>query len=582
VATTFPLSIVLGAVDRLTGPLTRLEGRLGKFGKKATDVGKRLTFGITLPTIAIAGAALSTFASYETGMLRVQALTQATTDETSALRAQVKGLGATTVNTAGEVAGAQGFLAQAGFGVNEILGATPDVLALNSAALGDLAQTADIASNILTGYQIPVEGLGEATNVLTRTFTQSNTSLEQLGESLKLAGPIAAGMKIPFTETAAVLGAMGDAGFQASLGGTALRGALAKLAVPTGEAVRALTDLKINRDDLLDADGNVKTLIGTIRLLEQQGATTADLLTIFGQRAGPAMVALVGRGADSISQLEGRLKEGATAADIANLQMSGLAGQLKLAQSALQDLAIAVSEAGLVQFFTDVVQKTTQWIGALSKTSPQLLKVGTIVVGVMAAVGPLILLTGQAALGFQGLTTAAAFMGPALKTVGLTLLRTVIPAVWSFTVALLANPVGAIVAAVVALGVALAVLAKKNETVRKVLTMAWEAIKNVFMLSMQPMLFVIDTVIAGLKKLGELSDKYIPWVNHEANDVDVAGADVDAGAIASAALGGGAAGGGNSHLLVDFTNMPRGVQLATEGVDEDVELAVGFAMEGIA
>ena len=111
-----------------------------------------------------------------------------------------------------------GFLAQAGFEADEILGAMPSTLQLAAAANVDLATSADIASNVLSGYGLEVEQLGHANDVLVKAMTSTNTDLLQLGEAMKYAGPIASAAGISFEEAAAAIGLMGNAGIQGSNG----------------------------------------------------------------------------------------------------------------------------------------------------------------------------------------------------------------------------------------------------------------------------------------------------------------------------------------------------------------------------
>lgn len=575
-ATNYPLSIILGAVDRLSGPLAQAERKLGKFGKTATAAGKKLTMGVTAPTVALGAVALTAFAGFESGMLRVKALTGATETQFAALEAQTKGLGRTTVFTAGQVAGAQGFLAQAGFKVNEVLEATPGILDLASAAQMDLAETADIASNVLTGYGKDASQINEVNNVLVGTFTNSNTSLEQLGESMKLAGPVAAAMGIEMDETAAILGKLGDAGFQGSLGGTAVRGALAKLAKPAAEAVQILGKLGIDQDQLLDSQGNVKSLIGAVEILGAKGATAGDLLTIFGQRAGPAMTSLVQQGADSIRELRGEISESSTAAEIAATMNSGLAGKMALLKSSAEGLAIAVAESGLVEWFTDMVLWATRLLTKFSEANPRFLKFATVALAVAAALGPLLIIIGQVSLGVSGLAKGAQFLAPLLKTVGVTLFKTVIPAVWSFTVALLANPIFLIIAAVVALIAGLVLLVKKWDWVKAKLLAVWGVIKEGWDFVFGHVMRQIRVLVWGLQKLGGmvgLGD------GPSGTFMEAVMGDVSPGAVASAASGGTSIERKESKVTLEIPNLPPGSRVSADGLDDDMELALGMTME---
>ena len=77
-------------------------------------------------------------------------------------------------------------------------------------------------------------------------FTSANTNLLQLGEAFTYAGPLAKAAGFAFEETAAALALMGNAGYQGSLAGTSLRGAIVRLLTPTTETTKIMQRLGVN------------------------------------------------------------------------------------------------------------------------------------------------------------------------------------------------------------------------------------------------------------------------------------------------------------------------------------------------
>nr|WP_252860766.1 phage tail tape measure protein [Edwardsiella ictaluri] len=161
--------------------------KLAGFGATATATGVGMLYGgarVMMPGY-----------DFDVGMSRVQALTR--TDKNSAelkrLRKQSRELGASTSFTANDVAQGQGFLAMAGYTPDNIEQAMPHMLDLSKAAGMDsqLAEVADIASNIQSAYKIPAEQMQRMADALTFTFTTSNTDLRMLGETMKYVGPAA-------------------------------------------------------------------------------------------------------------------------------------------------------------------------------------------------------------------------------------------------------------------------------------------------------------------------------------------------------------------------------------------------------
>jgi len=370
---------------------------LGRVGSAASRTGATLSKSLSLPVAAVGLASIKTAGDFEASMNRVKAVTGATGKDFDALVDQAQRLGKTTQFSASEAADAMGFLAMAGFKVDEIMTALPGVLNLAAAGQLDLAEAADIASNILSGYGLEVAEINRLNDVLAKTFTSANVDMRMLGESFKYVGPVASSAGIQFEEAAAAIGLLGNAGIQGSEAGTALRGAIARLLQPTAEVSDTLKRLGVN---VVDSKGELLPLTDIIRQLEKSGAKTADMMTIFGLEAGPAMQALVSQGSGALGQLTKDLENsGGTAQRIADTQMEGLNGSLKELQSAFEGLMLAIADTGLLAGATSLVNKLTELTSAAGNANPELLKYGVIAGGIAAAIGPATWATGKLASG---------------------------------------------------------------------------------------------------------------------------------------------------------------------------------------
>ena len=370
-----------------------LSDTIKKAGSGISSAGQTLTRNLTVPIVGMGAAIIATSGNFEAGMNRVRAVSGATGDDFEALREQAKMLGRTTQYSATQAADAMGFLAMAGFDVDEILGALPNTLNLAAAAQIDLGTAADITSNIMSGYGISVDDLAAANDALVKTFTSTNTTLEMLGESFVYAGPVASAAGIQFEEAAAAIGLMGNAGIQGSMAGTSLRGAITRLLTPSNEAKDIMKELGLN---VLDAEGNLVSMEEIVRQLESSGASTADMMEIFGQRAGPAMMALVSQGSEALADLTTDLENaGGTAEQVASIQMEGFNGAMTELKSAAEGLMIAIGDAGLLASMTNLAEQTTVLTQNLASVDPELLKMATITAGVVAAVGPALLVIGK-------------------------------------------------------------------------------------------------------------------------------------------------------------------------------------------
>jgi len=231
------LFISIGAdIKGFQNSMKTLQSEMKNIGKEMKDVGKGLTLGLTTPIVGMGTAMIMTAANFQSGMNKVKAISGATGKDFEALEEQAKDLGATTKFSASEAADGMSFLAMAGFETNEIISAMPGMLDMAAASGLELADAADIASNIMSGFNMEASEAGRVADFLAKTAASANTDVHQLGSAMSYAAPLASELGISAEETAAAIGFMSDAGIQGTRAGTALRGGLTRLVKPSKEA----------------------------------------------------------------------------------------------------------------------------------------------------------------------------------------------------------------------------------------------------------------------------------------------------------------------------------------------------------
>lgn len=386
--------------------IKRAQQNMQRIGRSMQTVGRNMSTYVTAPLAGFGALTLKVAGDFEASMNKVAAVSGATGDQLEGLKRLAMDMGATTQFSASQAADAMSFLAMAGFSVQETMDALPGTLQLAASAQMDLGRAADIVSNVLSGYGMEVSELGRVNDVLVKAFTASNTNLEQLGEAMKYAGPVASAAGADFEEVAAALGMMGNAGIQASMAGTSLRGAISRILAPTKAMRGAMEEAGLS---FTDAGGKLLPLADIIQQLEPHADNAGLFMELFGQRAGPAMAALVSQGSDALRELTTELDNSAGTADrIGAVQMEGFNGAMRELTSAFEGLQLAIATSGLLEFFTGMVNGLSGIIQNLSQTNPALLKWGTILAGVAAILGPLVLTIGLL------VTAAAAISAPVL------------------------------------------------------------------------------------------------------------------------------------------------------------------------
>ena len=194
---------------------------------------------------------------FEAQIVRVKALAGASQEEFEALKEKAKELGATTKYSATEVAQAFEYMVMAGMKTKDILISAQDVLNLATIGNLDLARASDIATNIMSGFGLKAQELSRVIDVMAKTITTSNTSVQELGETMKYVAPIASAVGASLEEVSAMAGLLGNVGIKGSQAGTTLRAMFLRLSAPTGEAAKALQMLGVTTTD---AQGRLKPM----------------------------------------------------------------------------------------------------------------------------------------------------------------------------------------------------------------------------------------------------------------------------------------------------------------------------------
>ena len=420
------------------------EGDLKSIGKSLTSVGSDLTMKVTAPLVLAGGLMLKTAVDFDDSMRQVAAVTGATGDQFDRLRQQAIDLGASTAWSASESAAAMQYLGMAGLDTNEILEATPQMLSLASAGAMELGTAADIATNVLSGFNLEVSDLAHVSDVLAQAASSSNTSVEQLGHAMAYVGPVASSAGLSIEETTAAIQVMSNSGIQGTMAGTALRGALSSLLSPTKQATDTLAAYGLTAADV---DPQVHSLAEIIDTLGAAGLSTGDAMTLFGDRAGPAMLALIRSGGDGIRDYTTALDNCDGAAQrMAETMEGGVGGSLRELEGAVETLSITFGDliADALMPAIDGATSLANWLSNLDEGTQRVIVTTALFA---AAVGPATWAVGTLAGSLGSLialhrTYQASTFAATVATKG-------------FTAAIMANPIGLAIIGVTTLGAVL-------------------------------------------------------------------------------------------------------------------------------
>lgn len=342
-------------------------------GMLAVNIGTKLLGSL--------GQAVKVSSVFNKEISKVGALARANRPELEAMKQAALDLGKSTEWSAKQAAEGMSFLAMAGFSASDTVKAMPGLLNLASAGSLQLARASDIASNILSTFNIKASESNRVADVLALSSTRANTSVQQMGDAMKYLGPTAASLGVSLEESAAAIGMLGDFGLQGSMATSTLSSAMLRFTKPTG-AMKAMMK-KLNMS-VFDSQGKFKGLAGMLEEVEKatKGMTQEQkanvLATLFGSRAYKNVSSLLSAQKEVIidgkketlkgsAALRGFTKEmekaGGAAKRIADQKLDNYAGDMTKMASATEGLMITIGDAlepllrPIVQFFTALISR---------------------------------------------------------------------------------------------------------------------------------------------------------------------------------------------------------------------------------
>ena len=451
----------IAAEKRRIAAVEKAHAKSIKLLKRQSDAFKRsmtrLASASAVAFAVVSGKALDMAGGYDAAMRSVQAKTGATGAVLEKLSEQAREMGRTTVHSATAAARGQAFLAQAGFEAHEILVALPPVLALATAGELDLASAADIASNVLSGFQMETKEMARVVDVLALAAASSNTSVAQMGAAMAKAAPAAKAAGWSLEATAAAIGKLSDAGIQGEEAGTVLNTMMARLGNASGSAEAKLRELGIEVKDA--TTGAMLPLNDILTALAPHADDVGLQFELLGNRGAKAGF-ILGAVSEDARKLTGELEDaGGSAQRMADIMGGGLWGTLKAIGSAIDDAFISFGEllAPALQVGLDLFRKL-----------PGPIRTTTIIIGsLVGAMGGLMLIMPQS---FGALVQLPGKLIALAKSI-----KGVAAVQWLMNAAMTANPIGLVVAAVALLVGGLYLLFTKTEIGRE----AFEAISHV-------------------------------------------------------------------------------------------------------
>lgn len=311
--------------------------------------------------------------------------------------------------TASDVASGQRYLAMAGNkfdAIKEMIGPASKLASIFTMTVGQKGGVADLMTNIMSMYQIPMGEAARVTDDLYTAVTNANISLTDLAQSISYAGADMATAGVDLRQTAAAIGVLGDMGIQGSMAGTSLANMIRYLQLSLvnqkKKGYNALADLGLSPDEFFDAQGN---LIDLYTIYQKFAKAAVDLpsrietptfFNIFGVRGNRGMLPVlrdIASGRDKMGKILATYDQNMGAVNRLNEErLKTDAGVIDQFESSIENLTVTAG-AAFGRIFTPVLKVgnsiikvidsiSETWVGGFGlRIGATAVVVGTIVAG---------------------------------------------------------------------------------------------------------------------------------------------------------------------------------------------------------
>lgn len=433
----FSVSYVYQIIDRYTSPLKRISQNTNNFEKVAArtsmamqNMSNRLmTMQSGLGSLVgmIGGAALTNqFIGFEDAVNRVGAVTMSTETEFQSLRNRAKELGITTRYTATEAALGMDMLARNGLRVAQIMdGAIDATLALSAATGSDLANAANIATDVMLSFGKEAKELPPIMDKIAGVVLSSKFSIDDYRLSLAMGAGAVAKLGVSFTDFNTVIAGTAAAFSSGSDAGTSFKVFVSRLTGYTKEARREMARLGLytrkTGSIFYDSAGQIKNMSEISEILKNTFGELSDaertyaVKRIFGMDAMRTALSLAQLGAKGFDKYAAAIAR-VSAEEMAEKRMRGLVGATLLLKSALEGLNIAIFESGVAAWLKTIFDGITNFSRSLAKNYPWATKfigvIGLIVIGLGALTMVLGTIVGSLAVLMTFGSSVVATFGP--------------------------------------------------------------------------------------------------------------------------------------------------------------------------
>ncbi|MNH99796.1 Chromosome partition protein Smc [compost metagenome] len=473
---------------RLSQSMNAIGDQMQKVGKKMTEVGKTMSLAVTAPIVAFGTLAVKSAIEFESAFAGVRKTVDGTEAELASLRAGILKMSREIPAAATEIAKVAEAAGQLGIEKESILGFTRTMVDLGVATNLSSDEAATALARLANITQMPQSEFNKlGSTIVALGNNLATTEAEIVAMGLRIAG---AGSQIGLTEAQILsfAGALSSVGIEAEAGGSSISRVMIDIgqAVATGgdglnnfAKVAGMSAGDFKQAFETDAANALVTFIEGLGRISEAGANVFGVLEDLGLseiRVRDALLRASGAGdlfRESLELGSKAWEENNALNKEAGERYKTTESQLKILRNRIDDMMGTIGDA-LIPILLDVVKALDPVINKLASMADAFYamdasskKTILAIVGMVAAIGPLLVVTGVVVSSIGSVISALGVVSGSIAAAGgiaaafskvMALAVAPIKAVGAALTFLVTNPIGLAITAISLLVVGLVAL----------------------------------------------------------------------------------------------------------------------------
>lgn len=392
------------------------------FGDKLSGVGKKMTVGVTTPTVALGTAATTMWQKYEKSAAKVATIMDTQVMSVNEMKSSIHAAATEIGYDASEFAEATYSAISASVPTDKAVEFVKDASKLAEAGFTDLSSSIDVQTTILNAYQMSADKASDVSDILIQTQNKGKTTVDELAKSWGKVIPQAASYNVRLEDLGASTAILTANGINTAESCTYLKAMFVELNKSSSEVAKTIKSQTGKSFSELMKDGrsvgDVISILGVdcsdlkkkvsqltssgmsfddalAKLIEDGDTSATKFSGLWGSTtAATAALSLMTAGSDKYSETLKSMQEstGLTSSAFDTMQTDGVKLEKETARLKNEFMKFGETLTPVVTEAANGLSKLTKWFSGLSESQRK-----TIVytAAVVAGLGPLLTVGGK-------------------------------------------------------------------------------------------------------------------------------------------------------------------------------------------